>query len=182
MRYQSFYPFSQQQAPPSPQQFQAPRNNFLRGLSQSFGAGNAGPSQGPNGFFGGGQPQSPTGMGNSGPLQGSNSFFGGGPSQSPTGMGNAGTPQLSNRMEQYLQTADQFLSTAQRLTPMVQQVAPMVQNIPALWKIYRGFQAMPDATATASAASAVTRSVGAATSAIPRATGASIPRIFQPPL
>ncbi|PUB12553.1 VrrA/YqfQ family protein [Paenisporosarcina sp. OV554] len=159
MRYQSFYPFSQQQqqqqSSPIPQQFQPPRNNFLRGLSQSFGAGNTGAPQGPN------------------------SFPGGAPSQSPTGMSSAGTPQLSNRMEQYLQTADQFLSTAQRLTPMVQQVAPMVQNIPALWKIYRGFQSMPDATSTASA---VTRSAGAVASSVPRPTGSSIPRIFQPPL
>lgn len=154
MRYQSFYPFSQQQSPPIPQQFQPPRNSFLRGLSQSFGAGNMGGPQMPN------------------------RFPGGGPSQSPFGMGNAGTPQV-NRMEQYLQTADQFLSTAQRLTPMVQQVAPMVQNIPALWKIYRGFQSMPDATSTASA---VSRSAGAAATSVTRSTGSSIPRIFQPPL
>ena len=154
MRYQSFYPFSQQQSPPIPQQFQPPRNSFLRGLSQSFGAGNMGGPQGPN------------------------RFPGGGPSQSPFGMGNPGTPQV-NRMEQYLQTADQFLSTAQRLTPMVQQVAPMVQNIPALWKIYRGFQSMPDATSTASA---VSRSAGAAAASVTRTTGSSIPRIFQPPL
>jgi hypothetical protein len=155
MRYQSFYPFSQQQAPPIPQQFQAPRNSFLRGLSQSFGAGNTGTPQAPSGFPGGGP--SPFGMG---------------------GTGGAGIPPVPNRMEQYLQTADQFLSTAQRLTPMVQQVAPMVQNIPALWKIYRGFQSMPDATTT----STVARSVSAAASSVPRTTGASIPRIFQPPL
>ena len=152
MRYQSFYPFSQQQAPPIPQQFQAPRNSFLRGLSQTFGAGNTGTPQAPNGFTGGGP--------------------------SPFGTGGAGIPPVANRMEQYLQTADQFLSTAQRLTPMVQQVAPMVQNIPALWKIYRGFQNMPDATTT----STVARSVSAAASSVPRTTGASIPRIFQPPL
>jgi hypothetical protein len=160
MRYQSFYPFfQQQQSSPIRQQFQPPRNNFLRGLSQSFGAGNMGAPQGP------------------GP------FPGGGPSQSQSGMGSAGTPQLSNKMEQYLQTADQFLSTAQRLTPMVQQVAPMVQNIPALWKIYRGFQSMPNATATATAAaSSVSRSAGAAAAAVPRTIGSSIPRIFQPPL
>jgi hypothetical protein len=155
MRYQSFYPFSQQQAPPIPQQFQAPRNSFLRGLSQSFGAGNTGTPQVPSGFSGGGP--SPFGTG---------------------GTGGAGIPPVANRMEQYLQTADQFLSTAQRLTPMVQQVAPMVQNIPALWKIYRGFQNMPDATAT----STVARSASQAASSVPRTNGASIPRIFQPPL
>ncbi|HSO57769.1 MAG TPA: VrrA/YqfQ family protein [Paenisporosarcina sp.] len=156
MRYQSFYPFSQQQSPPIPPQYQPPRNSFLRGLSQSFGAGNMGGPQIPN------------------------PFSGGGPSQSPFGMGNAGTPQVANRMEYYLQTADQFLSTAQRLTPMVQQVAPMVQNIPALWKIYRGFQSMPNVT---TAASAVSRSAGAAAAtSVARTTGSSIPRIFQPPL
>lgn len=112
--------------------------------------------------------------------------FSGGPPIRPGGFGNnrfLNSPQtqipgggLPSRMEQYLQTAERFMSTAQQLTPMVKQVAPMVQNLPALWKIYRGFQNMPDVASNASAA----RSVANTASAL--SNGASQPRIFQPPL
>jgi hypothetical protein len=83
---------------------------------------------------------------------------------------------LPARLEQYLQTADRFLSTAQQLTPMVKQVAPMVQNIPALWKIYRGFQNMPDVATTTTAARSATNAAASLSN------GVSQPRIFQPPI
>ena len=128
-----------------------------------------------------------------------------GPSQIPFGLGNPGAPRIpnrvpggalglgsaaaglprgANRVEQFMETADRFLNTAQKLTPMVQQFSPMVQNLPALWKIYRGFQTMPDATATTS----TVRNAASATSAASTASAASrisrpsTPRIFQPPI
>jgi len=168
MRYQSFYPFSQSQSPPN---FSAPQNPFQNGPSRSsFGLGNGRMPNPPNQSFG---------PGNGGLQSGLSRMLGLGNAETPSnpasmlGQGASGLPAGSNRMEQYLQTADRFLSTAQQITPMVKQVAPMVQNIPALWKIYRGFQNTPDATAT-SVASNIAASA-------PRTGGISQPRIFQPP-
>lgn len=183
MRYQSFYPFSQSQIPQIPNVPQPPptlQNGFLNSLLGL--GGNKAPAQAHN-RFPGGPSQIPFGPGNAGIPQGPNQFFGG-PSQNPFSSGNPGNPgnpgiPQGNRMEQYLQTADRFLSTAQQLTPMVQKVTPMVQNLPALWKIYRGFQNMPDATALSGVTRSATTAAAAAT--VPRTIGASIPRIFQPP-
>lgn len=168
MRYQSFYPFAQSQMPnvaprhSMPQSFSGgnPSQMPFGGLENAFG--NANPSQSPFGGLG-----NAFGNGNANPPQ---TPFGG----LGNALGNGGSPQGTNRVEQFMETADRFLNTAQKLTPMVQQVAPMVQNIPALWRMYRGFQNMPDATATASAV----RNVA---SAAPRVGGISQPRIFQPP-
>ncbi|QBP40886.1 VrrA/YqfQ family protein [Paenisporosarcina antarctica] len=181
MRYQSFYPFSQSQIPQIPNVPQPPptlQNGFLNSLLGL--GGNRTPAQAPN-RFPGGTSQIPFGLGNTGIPQGSNPFSGG-PSQNPFSGGNPGNPGIpqGNRMEQYLQTADRFLSTAQQLTPMVQKVTPMVQNLPALWKIYRGFQNMPDATNLGGATRAATTAATAAT-AVSRSSGLSQPRIFQPP-
>ena len=38
-----------------------------------------------------------------------------------------------------------FLNTAQQFAPVVQQFAPMVQNLPAMWRLYKGFQSLPSA-------------------------------------
>ena len=46
-------------------------------------------------------------------------------------------------MEAYMQTANRFLNTAQQFAPVVQQFAPMVQNLPAMWRLYKGFQSSP---------------------------------------
>jgi len=173
MRYQSFYPFSQSQTPHTPQQFSSPQNPFPNGPSRNpFGLGNPGspPSR-----------QQGPGPGAGRPLNALNRIFGQGNSdmqqgQRP-GQDNPGNSTGPNKIEQYLQTADRFLNTAQQITPMVNKVAPMVQNLPALWKIYRGFQNMPDATAPNSVAS---NNVPTVTP--PRASGVSQPRIFQPPI
>ncbi|MFJ7826811.1 VrrA/YqfQ family protein [Psychrobacillus sp. NPDC096623] len=160
MRYQSFYPFAQNRG-----------NDF-------FGMSNPSPQNVPNNsfqFFGGNQgppPPSPTGP--------ATNFF----SQfqsAPTGGFQQSQP-VSKTMG-YLQTADKFLNTAQQLTPMVRQFAPMIQNVPALLKLYRGFQSVPAATPTAAAnVSTASTAARAANTAASATNGASIPRIFQPPI
>ncbi|MEI4770882.1 VrrA/YqfQ family protein [Psychrobacillus sp. FJAT-51614] len=183
MRYESFYPFSQNRAnnffnfnSPPPANSPTPTQNAF-----GFGMPANQPGTQPNNFLQGvlGSLQQrgsggPGGFGGRGNLGGQGGF-----PQGPPG----------NRTTSYLQTADKFLSTAQQLTPMVRQYAPMLQNVPALWRLYRGIQSAPNATATAtnvSAASApsVAGAARAATSATTNAntTGASLPRIFQPPI
>lgn len=111
--------------------------------------------------------------------------FPGGPS--PMG-GQFGAPpvgggmQNNSRMEAYMQTANRFLNTAQQFAPLVQQFAPMVQNLPAMWRLYKGFQSLPSAEGggvanTASRAAAA----NAASTTSNTAPGNSVPRIFQPP-
>ncbi len=51
--------------------------------------------------------------------------------------------QGPSKMEAYMQTADKFLNTAQQFAPVVQQIAPMMRNLPAMWKLYKGFQSLP---------------------------------------
>lgn len=58
------------------------------------------------------------------------------------------------KLEQYLNTADQLFNTAQKFTPMVKQISPMFQNLPALYRLYKGFQGLPNTNSPASAASA----------------------------
>ncbi|MCZ2259342.1 VrrA/YqfQ family protein [Sporosarcina sp. G11-34] len=85
----------------------------------------------------------------------------------------------SSKMESYMATANQFLNTAQQFAPVVQQFAPMVQNLPAMWKLYKGFQSLPPAGSGAvggSVASAAAQSAGSNSN-----FGPSVPRIFQPP-
>ena len=63
-----------------------------------------------------------------------------------------------------MQTANQFLNTAQQFAPMVQQFAPMVQNLPAMWRLYKGFQSLPAAGAAAAGVSCKAASAAAAQS------------------
>jgi len=192
MRYESFYPFSQGQNQPSEQPFaEQPRNSFFgnpnpaqyRQENPAAIARSAPPNQFPFGLGNrGAQNRFPFGRGGQGAPNQPLGFTGGDPNQIPYGVGGAlgGAPQQPSKMEQYLQTADRFLSTAQQFQPMVSKVAPMVQNIPALWKLYRGFQSTPSAGAAAGTAGAATQAVSrAAASSIPG--GISQPRIFQPP-
>ncbi|MDV6377924.1 VrrA/YqfQ family protein [Sporosarcina sp. GW1-11] len=155
MRYQSFYPFSNQQRPMTP-----------------------GPP--PPRFQGGGTQQPfPRGM------QGNAGSFG--PQGSPQGsMPSQGMPQSQagqsggSRADQYMQTANRFLNTAQQFAPLVQQVAPMLQNLPAMWKLYKGFQSMPDAPAPPSASPINPAAPRAQAPPIPNDQPAP-PRIYQPP-
>ena len=145
MRYQSFYPFSNQQPQsrmtPGPQPMQ-------RSTPMPFSQGMQGNPQGPGANI----PQQQAGMQENGP----------------------------SRADQYMQTANRFFNTAQQFAPLVQQFAPLVQNIPAMWRLYKGVQSMPDAPI----ASATPRTGGSQT---PGPTSSqpvsqpSSPRIFQPP-
>lgn len=95
--------------------------------------------------------------------------------------------QGPSKLETYMQTADRFLNTAQQYAPLVQQFAPMINNLPAMWRLYKGFQSMPSAGGSASAGQAASNAAQSAASSAARsatqATGPrpSVPRIFQPP-
>ena len=152
MRYESFYPFAHQQPAPRP-------------MGQSgFGLPPySGQQQNPY------QPSGPI-MNNpySGPMSGS-------PNQAVPNPMAASQAQGGSKVEAYMQTANRFLNTAQQFAPVVQQIAPMVQNLPAMWRLYKGFQGLPPAGGAAGgAASAVAQSAA-------QNFGPSIPRIFQPP-
>ncbi len=49
------------------------------------------------------------------------------------------------RIDQFLQSTGQFMKTAQTYAPYVQQAVPMFKNIPALFRLYKGFQNAPNA-------------------------------------
>ncbi len=168
MRYESFYPFAQQQ-PSAP--IPMGQMSYNSPPPMSFG-----PSPqmgfGPPPQMGYGQGQVP-GQQAQGASPAGNPFGGPGPGSAP----GQGQQQGPSRMESYMQTANQFLNTAQQFAPMVQQFAPMVQNLPAMWRLYKGFQGLPAAGGIASGAAATTQSASAVAS---RSLGASIPRIFQP--
>lgn len=107
--------------------------------------------------------------------------FQGSPMGNRFGPSMPGQFQNPSRMEMYMQTANRFLNTAQQYAPLVQQFAPMFQNLPALWRLYKGFQSLPAAGGAAGAtATAATSTAASATSRTAQA-GASSPRIFQPP-
>ena len=159
MRYESFYPFSGNQSPsPSQQGF---GTNPFPGSPQN-------PGQSAQFHM----PQNPF----PGPGQGPDPSMQGSPMQGPP------TGQGPSKIDGYMQTANSFLNTAQQFAPVVQQFAPMMKNIPAMWRLYKGFQAMPAAGApsiggglAASAAQATAQSVVPSIS-----SGPSTPRIFQP--
>lgn len=160
MRYESFYPFARQQSPPP-----------SRGL-MGFGL----PPQT-------GQAQAPRRPFMNGPMGNPPGGGGGGPMGNPPGgsMPGQGMQQAPSRIDGYMQTANRFLNTAQQFAPMVQQFAPMVQNLPAMWRLYKGFQSLP--AAGAAAGLPVAGAAAAAQSAVAKAVpGPSIPRIFQPPI
>ena len=109
------------------------------------------------------------------PFSGGPSLMGGQFGAPPAG----GGMQSPSKMEAYMQTANRFLNTAQQFAPLVQQFAPMFQNLPAMWRLYKGFQSLPS---TGSAAAETAGRAAAAASTAPNPVpGSSVPRIFQPP-
>lgn len=89
--------------------------------------------------------------------------------------------QGTSKLENYMQTADRFLTTAQQFAPLVQQFAPMISNLPAMWRLYKGFQSMPDqpsATGTTRPTAPPMQATAPMQTTTPRP---SMPRIFQPP-
>lgn len=147
MRYGSFYPFAGNQPPPAAMRQPNPFG-FAQQQQQSFN-----PAQGQRQAY---------------PVNQMGSQF---------SQGSQGQQQDGSKMEMYMQTANRFLTTAQQFAPLVQQMAPMVQNLPAMWRLYKGFQSLPSAGAGATAAAAVPP--GAAPAGTP--IGQSTPRIYQPP-
>ncbi|MDS9471047.1 VrrA/YqfQ family protein [Sporosarcina pasteurii] len=89
--------------------------------------------------------------------------------------------QGPSKLDAYMQTADRFLNTAQQFAPIVQQVAPMISNLPAMWRLYKGFQSMPNAGASNLASQATTAQSAAQSTAQAARSASSVPRIFQPP-
>lgn len=79
------------------------------------------------------------------------------PRQMPPGMMHQGFQMPQSQASKlgsgsFMETANRFLSTAQNFqpliqqaTPLIQQAAPMIKNLPALWKLYKGFQSAPNA-------------------------------------
>lgn len=104
-----------------------------------------------------------------------NPFSGGGPNQPGE--------QGPSKMDAYMQTANQFLNTAQQFAPVAQQFAPMMRNLPAMWRLYKGFQSMPSAGGAATAGQAASSAARTTTQAAASTQGPlpSMPRIFQPP-
>lgn len=86
-----------------------------------------------------------------------------------------------SKLENYMQTADRFLATAQQFAPLVQQFAPMVSNLPAMWRLYKGFQSMPDQPSTGGINRPASAQTGAQAQAPSTGPRPSMPRIFQPP-
>ena len=44
----------------------------------------------------------------------------------------------------WLEQARQVMATAEQMRPLIDQYGPLVKNLPAMWKLYRTVQSMPD--------------------------------------
>ncbi|WP_082220260.1 VrrA/YqfQ family protein [Domibacillus robiginosus] len=44
----------------------------------------------------------------------------------------------------WLEQARQVMATAEQMRPLIDQYGPLVKNLPAMWKLYRAVQSMPD--------------------------------------
>lgn len=92
------------------------------------------------------------------------------------------------RIEQFLQSTGQFMKTAQTYAPYVQQAVPMFKNIPALFRLYKGFQNAPNASENPRPTRSPDRSAPSPKPAkqpqpTPRedySTKPSLPKIYQP--
>lgn len=95
-----------------------------------------------------------------------------------------------SKLDSFLQTADKLFVTAQNYTPYIQQAVPMVKNLPSLYRMYKGFQNLPDIQSPKSNAQPTRKNPSQShrnrreTSLEPSdlTTKPSKPRIFQPPL
>ncbi len=108
----------------------------------------------------------------------------------PQGMPQGGLPTGSSspRLNSFMETANRFLSTAQSFQPLIQQATPMFQNLPALWKLYKGFQGLPKSQSKEEASprkerTKTSQSVKTTERERPEpiTTRPSVPRIYQPP-
>ncbi|KGR78514.1 VrrA/YqfQ family protein [Ureibacillus manganicus] len=48
-----------------------------------------------------------------------------------------------SKIESFMETCNRFLATAQGFQPYIAQATPLIRNIPALWRLYKGFNAAP---------------------------------------
>ncbi len=119
----------------------------------------------------------------------------------PGGAGIPGSPGIPGaaatpfRLDQFMNQAGQLVQSAQKYAPMIQQAQPMLKNLPALWRLYKGFQSTPapeqeqgsrssrtqqsfepSRTTTRSSARSTTRST------LNEETRPSLPKIYQPNL
>jgi len=95
--------------------------------------------QGPRGNFGARPPRFPQrGMM---PPPGRGPSFG--PGIGPGSIPGIGAGGATPKLQSFMDTANRFLATAQSFQPLVQQATPMFRNLPALWRLYKGFQGLP---------------------------------------
>ncbi|WP_431029773.1 VrrA/YqfQ family protein [Lysinibacillus sp. LZ02] len=97
----------------------------------------------------------------------------------------AGAGAVPSRIEQFLQSTGQLMKTAQTYAPYVQQAMPMFKNLPALMKLYKGFQNMPDMQQSTGSASPPKSEGFVESSQKPKrstdyTTKPSLPKIYQP--
>lgn len=91
-----------------------------------------------------------------------------------------------SKIERYMQTADRLLTTAQQFAPLAQQIAPMFSNLPAMWKLYKGFQSLPSNPDTSNRSNQSNPTTPRFTPTSNNQqqvteTRQSMPKIFQPP-
>ena len=90
------------------------------------------------------------------------------------------------RIDQFLQSTGQFMKTAQTYAPYVQQAVPMFKNIPALFRLYKGFQNAPNASEKSASPKVPSKSDTFSKSAkqpkrsADYSTKPSLPKIYQP--
>lgn len=95
-------------------------------------------------------------------------------------------PKGAPKLDSILETANRFLATAQSFQPYIQQAAPMIRNLPALWKLYKGFQSVPSQNegGNPGLSRQSTPSVNSSFDSLPKqqySTKPSLPKIYQPP-
>ncbi len=94
------------------------------------------------------------------------------------------------RLDQFMNQAGQFVQSAQKYAPMIQQARPMLKNLPALWRLYKGFNSTPSAGEEQAVRSSRTQerseesrsrsSRSSTRSTFNEETRPSIPKIYQP--
>ena len=108
------------------------------------------------------------------------------PRQGPQGFHHPG--KEPSKIDGYMQTANRLINTAQQYAPVVNQFAPMMRNLPAMWRLYKGFQSIPSSgeglgsAVAGGAASGASRAASRTAEAFTPPSGPrpSVPRIFQP--
>lgn len=91
-------------------------------------------------------------------------------------------PQPAPRFDSFMEAANKFISTYQSFQPIIAQATPMLRNLPALWKLYKGFQSIP--TQPSPKNEDFFKETQPIRNEAPRhelPKGKSYPRIFQPP-